>query len=185
MTMSRRTRAEQVMQAFGKGHRDEANVANALREAVEGFNIEPNPDRELSIEKNSFITGQLWVKDAIIRLANELDGMVKEKRETKMTIKTTDLLDLLAYAGELDLSIFVKKDKDGDYVVKFYELYTNNFDEAIIINKEGEVEWCNGDTCSFEYLMDTFVDMLSKAQKRQELLNRLTDEELELLGVVK
>jgi hypothetical protein len=46
-----------------------------------------------------------------------------------MTIKTTDLLDLLAYAGQLDLSIFVKKDKDGDYVVKFYELYTNDFAE--------------------------------------------------------
>jgi hypothetical protein len=40
--------------------------------------------------------------------------------------------------------------------------------------------------------MDTFVDMLKqkeeeklKAQKRQELLARLTTEELELLGVVK
>ena len=108
-----------------------------------------------------------------------------------MTIKITDLLDLLAYAGELDLSIFVKQDEDGDYVVKFYELYTNNFDERVVINKEGESNW-DKSGCSFEYLMDTFVDMLSKkkeeklkAQKRQELLNKLTDEELELLGVVK
>ena len=107
-----------------------------------------------------------------------------------MTIKITDLLDLLAYAGELDLSIFVKKDKDGDYVVKFYELYTNDFDERVVINKEGESDY--GGTCSFEYLMDTFVDMLSekkeeklKSQKRQELLNKLTDEELELLGIMK
>ena len=109
-----------------------------------------------------------------------------------MTIKITDLLDLLAYAGELDLSIFVKQDKDGDYVVKFYELYTNNFAETLVIKKEGENDWdwCNGATCSFEYLMDTFVDMLKqkeekklKAQKRQELLNRLTDEEKDLLGV--
>jgi hypothetical protein len=106
-----------------------------------------------------------------------------------MIIKTTDLLDLLAYAGELDLSIFVKQDKDGNYVVKFYELYTNNFDERIVINKEGQVEWCSGDN-TFDYLMDTFVDMLSekkekqlKSQKRQELLNKLTDEEKELLGV--
>ena len=105
-----------------------------------------------------------------------------------MTIKTTDLLDLLTYAGELDLSIFVKQDEDGDYVVKFYELYTYNFDERVVINKEGEVEWCSGDN-SFEYLMDTFVDMLKKkeeklkAQKRQELLNKLTDEEKDLLGV--
>ena len=107
-----------------------------------------------------------------------------------MTIKTTDLLDLLTYAGELDLSIFVKQDKDGDYVVKFYELYTYNFDERVVINKEGEVEWCSGDN-SFDYLMDTFVDMLKKkeeklkAQKRQEVLAKLTDEELELLGIMK
>ena len=106
-----------------------------------------------------------------------------------MTIKTTDLLDLLTYAGELDLSIFVKQDEDGDYVVKFYELYTYNFDERVVINKEGEVEWCSGDN-SFDYLMDTFVDMLSKkkeeklkSQKRQEALAKLTDEEKDLLGV--
>ncbi len=108
-----------------------------------------------------------------------------------MIIKTTDLLELLAKAGELDLSIFVREDEDGYYVVKFYELYTNNFAEHIIINKEGENDWNNG-TCSCEYLMDTFVDMLKqkeqekiKAEKRKEVLARLTNEELELLGVVK
>ena len=106
-----------------------------------------------------------------------------------MIIKTTDLLELLAYAGELDLSIFVREDEEGNYVVKFYELYTNNFAEHIIITTEGENDWNKG-TCSCEYLMDTFVGMLKqkeeeklKAQKRQELLNRLTDEEKELLGV--
>ena len=104
-------------------------------------------------------------------------------------IKTTDLLDLLAYAGQLDLSIFVKQDKDGDYVLKFYELYTNDFEEHTTITKECESNWDNC-CCSFEYLMDTFVDMLSKKeqekikeQKRQEVLARLTTEELELLGV--
>jgi hypothetical protein len=111
-----------------------------------------------------------------------------------MTVSTTDLLDLLAYAGELDLSTFVRQNENGDYVVKFYELYTNRFDETLVINKgcKNDWDWCNGATCSFEYLMDTFVDMLSKkkeeklkAQKRQELLARLTDEELELLGVLK
>jgi len=88
VTMSRRIRAEQVMQAFcegiqHKGDWDETDVANALRKAVEGFNIEPNPDRELSAEKHYFIKGQLWVKDAIVRLANELDKMVEEKEELK------------------------------------------------------------------------------------------------------
>ena len=83
----------------------------------------------------------------------------------------------------------MREDEDGNYVVKFYELYTNKFVEHIIINKEGENDWNKG-TCSCEYLMDTFVDMLKqkeeeklKAQKRQELLARLTNEEKELLGV--
>jgi len=50
-------------------------IANALREAVGSLNIEPDPDRELSIEKHHFIKGQLWVKDAIMRLADELEKM--------------------------------------------------------------------------------------------------------------
>ena len=53
-------------------------IANALREAVGSLNIEPDPDRELSIEKHHFIKGQLFVKDAILRLANELEKMSKE-----------------------------------------------------------------------------------------------------------
>ena len=119
-----------------------------------------------------------------------VSNFTSNNTRTEMTIQTTDLLDLLAYAGELDLSIFVKQDKDGNYVVKFYELYTNNFAETLVINKEGENDY--GGTGSFECLIDTFVDMLKqkeeeklKSQKRQEVLNKLTDEELELLGVVK
>ena len=50
-------------------------IANALRTSVEGLNIEPNPDIELSIEKHHFIKGQLFVKDAIMRLADELEKM--------------------------------------------------------------------------------------------------------------
>ena len=53
-------------------------IANALREAVEGLNIEPDPDRELSIEKHHFIRGQLFVKAALLRLANELEKMSNE-----------------------------------------------------------------------------------------------------------
>ena len=79
----RRTRAEQVMYAFSQGIQygedwNESNVANALREAVEGLNIEPDPDRELSAEKHYFIKGQNFVKDAILRLAEEMDLMEQE-----------------------------------------------------------------------------------------------------------
>jgi hypothetical protein len=81
--MTTRTRAEQVMYAFSQGIQygedwNESNIANALREAVEGLNIEPDPDRELSIEKHHFIRGQNFVKDAILRLAEEMDLMEQE-----------------------------------------------------------------------------------------------------------
>ena len=86
--MSTRTRAEMIVDKFYSTFanrrvdfvvQDLNNnaIANALREAVEGLNIEPDPDRELSIEKHHFIKGQLWVKDAIIRLAEELEKMSK------------------------------------------------------------------------------------------------------------
>ena len=75
--MSTRSRAKQVMYAFSQGipFQYESNVANALRTSVEGLNIEPDPDRELSAEKHYFIKGQNWVKDAIMRLADELEKM--------------------------------------------------------------------------------------------------------------
>ena len=87
--MSTRTRAELIVDKFYSTFanrrvdfvvQDLNNnaIANALREAVEGLNIEPNPDIELSIEKHHFIKGQLWVKDAIMRLADELEKMSNE-----------------------------------------------------------------------------------------------------------
>jgi hypothetical protein len=77
--MSRKNRAQQVMNEYysklgpGPNYYDNAAVAAALREVVEGLNIEPDPDRELSMEKNYFIKGQKWVKGAILRLADELE----------------------------------------------------------------------------------------------------------------
>jgi hypothetical protein len=87
--MSTRTRAEMIVDKFYSTFanrrvdfvvQDLNNnaIANALREAVEGLNIEPDPDRELSAEKHYFIKGQLFVKDAIIHLAEELEKMSKE-----------------------------------------------------------------------------------------------------------
>ena len=77
--MSRKSRAQQIMDEYysklgpGPYYYDNSAVAAALREAVEGLNIEDRPERELSIEKYHFIRGQLWVKDAILRLSNELE----------------------------------------------------------------------------------------------------------------
>ena len=79
MTVSRKSRVQQVMNEYysklgpGPYYYDNSAVAAALREAVEGLNIEDRPERELSIEKYHFTKGQNWVKDAILRLANELE----------------------------------------------------------------------------------------------------------------
>ena len=79
--MSRKTRIQQIMNEYysklgpGPYYYDNSAVAAALREAVEGFNIEPDPDRELSAENHYFIKGQNWVKDAILRLADEVEAL--------------------------------------------------------------------------------------------------------------
>ena len=81
--MSRNQRAKDVLYAFSQGIQNgddwnESNIAAALREAVEGLNIDDNPEREFSIEKHHFIRGQLWVKNSLLRLADELEKMSKE-----------------------------------------------------------------------------------------------------------
>ena len=107
-----------------------------------------------------------------------------------MTIKTTELLKLFTKAKQLNLSVEVREDKDGDYVVRIFEMFRpENFDETAFINQQGETNWDKG-CYSFDYMMDVLDAMLEekrqekiKEQKRQELLARLTDEEKELLGV--
>ncbi len=107
-----------------------------------------------------------------------------------MTIKVTELLKLFTKAKQLDLSVEVREDKDGDYVIRIYEMFRpENFDETVFINQQGETNW-DKRCYSFDYMMDVLDEMLEekrqekiKEQKRQELLARLTDEEKELLGV--
>jgi hypothetical protein len=107
-----------------------------------------------------------------------------------MTIKATELLKLFTKAKQLDLSVEVREDKDGDYVIRIYEMFRpENFDETVFINQQGETNW-DKRCYSFDYMMDVLDDMLEdkrqeeiKEQKRQELLARLTDFEKDLLGV--
>jgi cytochrome P450 len=107
-----------------------------------------------------------------------------------MTIKATELLKLFTKAKQLQLSVEVREDKDGDYVVRIYEMFRpENFDEKVVITQKGESDWNKGNY-SFDAMMDVLDGMLEekrqkeiKEQKRQELLARLTDEEKELLGV--
>ena len=107
-----------------------------------------------------------------------------------MTIKVTELLKLLSKANKLGLSVGVCEDKDGDYVVRIFEMLNQeSFYETAVITQKGEMTWDKG-TYSFDAMMDWFDVLLEekrqkeiKEQKRQELLARLTDEEKDLLGV--
>jgi len=107
-----------------------------------------------------------------------------------MSIKATELLKLFSKAKQLQLSVEVREDKDGDYVIRIFEMFSpENFDEKVVITQKGESDWDKGDY-SFDCMMDILDEQLEekrqeeiKAQKRQELLARLTDEEKELLGV--
>ena len=107
-----------------------------------------------------------------------------------MTIKTTELLKLFSKANQLDLSVEVREDKDGDYIVRIYEMFRpENFDENVVITQKGESNWNKG-CYSFDTMMDILDEKLEekqqkeiKEQKRQELIARLTSEEKELLGV--
>jgi hypothetical protein len=107
-----------------------------------------------------------------------------------MTIKTTELLKLFSKAKQLQLSVEVREDKDGDYVIRIYEMFRQEgFDEKVVITQNGESNWNKG-AYSFDAMMDVLDGMLEeklleeiKARKRQELIARLTEEEKELLGV--
>ena len=107
-----------------------------------------------------------------------------------MTIKVTELLKLFSKATQLDLIVEVCEDKDGDYGIRIYEMFRpENFDEKVVITQKGESNWNKSDYC-FDAMMDVLDEKLKekrqekiKAQKRQELLARLTDEEKELLNL--
>ena len=107
-----------------------------------------------------------------------------------MTIKATEFLKLFAKAEKLGLNVVVREDKDGDYVVRIFEMFRpENFDEKVVITQKGESNWNKG-CYSFDTMMDILDEKLEeqeqekiKEQKRQELIARLTDEEKELLGV--
>ena len=107
-----------------------------------------------------------------------------------MIIKATELLKLFSKANQLDLSVEVCEDKDGDYVVRIYEMFCQEgFNEKVFITQSGVSNWNKG-CYSFDCMMDVLDEMLEekrqkeiKEQKRQELIARLTDEEKKLLGV--
>ena len=107
-----------------------------------------------------------------------------------ITIKATELLKLFSKAKQLDLSVEVREDKDGDYAIRIYEMFRpEKFEEKVFIDQNGGSSWNKG-SYSFDAMMDVLDGMLEeklleeiKAQKRKELIESLTPEQRELLGV--
>ncbi len=103
-----------------------------------------------------------------------------------MTIKATELLQLFVKANKLGLTVEVREDKDGDYVIRVYEMFCpEKFDETAFITKSLD-KW-GYSFSDIAKLLDVQIEDKRqeeiKAEKRKELIARLTDEEKELLGV--
>ncbi len=107
-----------------------------------------------------------------------------------ITIKATELLQLFTKAKKLDLTVEVREDKDGDYAIRIYEMFRpEKFEEKVFIDQNGGSSWNKG-SYSFDAMMDVLDGMLEeklleeiKARKRKELIESLTPEQRELLGV--
>ena len=107
-------------------------------------------------------------------------------------ITTTELLDFLCKAQKLSIIDVTYTQTDEGYKITLRDDWlddANWYNQTVFITNEGESTWDKGD---YEfYTMDRILDEKLeeqkqkeiKAQKRKELIARLTDEEKELLGV--
>ena len=107
-------------------------------------------------------------------------------------ITVTELLDFLTKAQKLSPSGATFRQMDGGYKITLYlDWHGNNdwYNQSILISNEGESSWNDADY-DF-YTMDRILDEKLeeqkqkeiKAQKRKELIESLTPEQRELLGV--
>ena len=108
-------------------------------------------------------------------------------------ITATELLDFLTKAQRVSGVGATFRQEDGGYYISLYcDWYgdDNYSRQSVFINNENESTWEKGD-----YEFDTMNNILDemvekqkqeeiKAQKRQELIARLTDEEKELLNLM-
>jgi hypothetical protein len=108
-------------------------------------------------------------------------------------IETTELLNFLTKAQKVSACGAIFHQTDEGYKITLYCDWCddgNNYKQSIFIDNEGQSDWNSGGDYDF-YTMDRILDeMLElqkqkeiKAQKRKELIARLTDEEKDLLGV--
>jgi hypothetical protein len=107
-----------------------------------------------------------------------------------MTIQATELLELFSKAYKLGATYDIKQKDDGFEIKLHYTWYEGDYyHNAVFITQEGEGSDEKGDLGFYDmmHLLDEKLEEQRqkeiKAQKRKELIAKLTDEEKELLGV--
>jgi hypothetical protein len=107
-----------------------------------------------------------------------------------MTIQATELLQLFAKANKIGATYDIKQKDDGFEIKIYYTWFEDDYyHQEVFITNENESTWDKGE-CSFDAMMSILDQELEeqlqkeiKAQKRQELIARLTPEERELLNL--
>jgi hypothetical protein len=107
-------------------------------------------------------------------------------------ITTTELLDFLCKAQKLTIfDVTFYQNDEGYIIILNYDWYGDGelSNKIVFIDNEGNSTWGKGDY-DFETMngilgakLEEKLQKEIKAEKRQELISRLTDEEKELLGV--
>jgi len=107
-------------------------------------------------------------------------------------IETTELLDFLIKAQKLSPSgVTIKKMDEGYKITLYCDWHDDNdfYQQSILISNEGESTWNDGDYefYTMNRILDEMLELQKqkeiKAQKRKELIETLTPEQRELLGV--
>lgn len=108
-----------------------------------------------------------------------------------MILTATDVLELLRKANVLNMSPIIAKHDDGYFINLYYDWYDDYqpHSNTVFVTNDNESTGDKG-TYNFETMIDILNTKLEeqeqqqiKAQKRKELIARLTSEEKELLGI--
>jgi len=107
-------------------------------------------------------------------------------------ITATELLDFLTKAQRVSPcgATFLQND-EGYYITLYCDWHDdgNNYKQSVFIDNEGESTWEKGDyefytmNNSLDEMIERELQKEIKAQKRKELIESLTPEQRELLGV--
>jgi hypothetical protein len=109
-----------------------------------------------------------------------------------MTIQATEILKLFSSIKKLGADYNITQHESGFLVKIYYCWYDGEYDwDSLFITNDNESEWDNAADYGFQTMMSILDGELEeqkqkelKAQKRKELISRLTQEERELLNLL-